>query len=381
MKNEEKADEIIDGIDTITFAEIEKRVEKALDSGKLDLSFPFDEVHHDDIRKALQNRRNELQKIWCLDIMGGDLPAVDLLFETGKIEELSINAGKNDEWPSFLEKCKTLTDLNLVFDGSELPSWIRGAASLLGLSIFNPDLVSLPDWIGELQSLAELTMLSMENLSVLPDSMANLKNLKRLVVCDSIIDKLPGWIGDLESLIVLSLHNNENLKALPDSIGNLKNLVTLALDGSPIEKLPNTIVNCTALKNVTIRDTKITSVPDFISSLDYFFDSTVIEVIPQGPSVSADDFLNANYKLAKTLIKFNEKAKRGGIISLDDELEYLADDFFKQGIKLLVDGKDAKDIRRTLTAKLKQEHNFYRQKLMEAAMEGILCIRQMRNEK
>jgi len=105
-----------------------------------------------------------------------------------------------------------------------------------------------------------------------------------------------------------------------------------------------------------------------------FHDNTVIEVIPQGLSVDYACFCNSYYKLARIILEFNEKARREGLLALEDELEYFAGDLFKQGLRLVVDGTDPEIIRQILTTKLERERDVYRKKLMKAAMEGILHL-------
>jgi flagellar motor component MotA len=61
-------------------------------------------------------------------------------------------------------------------------------------------------------------------------------------------------------------------------------------------------------------------------------------------------------------------------LALEEGLEHLANDFFKQGIRMVVDGTDAEYIRDILQIKLERENDFYRKKLMETAMAGILSI-------
>jgi Leucine-rich repeat (LRR) protein len=425
---------------------LNKHIEEALNSGKLDILFSYaDRLTHDDIRNALQNHQNDLHKIRELSINGKYLPAAALLFETGKIEDLYISDITDGEWPSFMENCHALTELTIyTLLTGEFPPWIRNASSLCRLDIMYSNIASLPDWIGDLQSLTKLFLLDSIRLKTLPDSIGNLKNLDRLNInnsqikslpesignlkklrellfidsplekipdCigdlqslaelflsgnikldtlpDSIgnlknlrklslnkssIKKLPDWIGDLQSLTRLSLNNNKNLESLPDSIGNLKNLVSLDISNSPIEELPSTIVNCTSLNSVDILRTKITSVPDFIKSANYFNDNTEIEIIPMGHSLSYRCFCNSYYRLAETILAFNKKARREGLLALEEELEHHTEGFFKRGVWMVTEGMDAEYIRDVLQIRLEREHDFYRKKLMKAAMEGILSI-------
>ena len=309
-----------------------QRVEEACESGKLDMVYETGGITHEVIQTVFQKRLNDLPKIKHLNICGEDLSAAALLFETGKIEELEINYECDGEWPPFLEQCQSLLALNLFsMEGlSELPSWIRNASSLQSLDIWYTSIESLPDWIGDLQSLTQLT-----------------------------------------------LYENENLKTLPDSIGNLKNLVLLGLGNSSVEKLPDTIVNCTALESVNIVGTKISSVPDPISSVTKFtsdISEDLIELIPQDESVSYQCFCNSYYKIVETIFRYHEKAKREGFLSLEDEIVLLAEGFFREGMENVVNGEDADIIRAIMSTRLEREHDLYRKKLMEVAMEGILSI-------
>ena len=319
-----------------------KRIEEAFDSGELRIAYYSNEITRKDIEKAFQDRLDGLHKIRRLAINAEDLPAAALLFETAKIEELEISidiyiedetCNKEVEWPSFLEKCDALTKLALHFSKeNELPSWVRNAPSLRDLSVCEIKNASLPD-----------------------------------------------WLGDLQSLTKFSLFNNENLETLPDSMGNLKNLAYFSVNNSPIEKLPDTIVNCSALKSVDIFGTKIASVPDFISSVKWFNDNTIIDVIPtptglQGQSISYKCFCNSYYRLAEAILRFHAKARREGLLAMEEDLEHFTEGFFKEGIRLVVDGTDGEIIRRILQTKSEREHDFYRKKLFELATEGILCI-------
>jgi len=380
-----------------------KEFEEALDSGKLDITYIAKFITHKDIRKVFENNMNELPKIRRLHIKGKDLPAAASLFETGKIADLCIYDVVNGEWPTFMENCRSLIKLDLSSSRSrEFPSWIRNASLLRELSISNTKIASIPDWIGEFRSMTKLSLFGNKNLKalpdsignlenlvelqlyhspirILPDSMGNLKNLTSLYLNDLLIKEIPEWVGGFKSLTVLFLDENKNLIKLPDSIGNLKNLINLNLGYSPIKKLPGTIVNCTSLHRVDIFGTKISSVPDFISSVKEFKDNKIIELIPsptdlQRHSISYTGFCNSYYKVVKAILNYREKAWREGLLALEEEIEFLSEGFFKLGMRLLVDGTPAETIRNILEVQLERESNFYRKKLMETTMEGIICI-------
>ena len=386
---------------------------------------------------AFQDRKNELQKIRRLLIAVNLLPAAAMLFEAGSIDDLDIfDAPKPDNepeihddfdgtWPSFLKNCGTLKSITLdVLRGlNEFPLWIRNAVSLRRLYIYGSNINILPDWIGDLQFLTELelrftganlktlpdnigklinlskltikysgierlpdsigNLFSLKELTLygksitsLPDSIGNLKELNKLVICNSDIKTLPDFIGNMENLTVLSLQYNEKLLCLPDNIGKLKNLKTLDLYDSAIEKLPDTMSNCSSLEYIDIRRANINSLPDSFSSIKYLNKilKQSIEVIPIKQVYSYRSFCNCYYSLTANLIQFAVRARAEGILALEKELENIHDDFFKEGLRLLVCGTDKNIIRHILTINIEREPNYYKKKLMELTMEGILCI-------
>jgi len=352
--------------------------ERAFESGKVMLWFSGTaEITQEDIQSTFQDRLNELHKIRSLKTNGRILHAAALLFEQGKIEELEI-FGVDSKWPSFLEKYHALTTIVIRSypgeDLTEFPSWIRNMTSLRILSIRDIKCPSLPDWIGDLQCLTELSLDWRLNSTSLPDGMKNLKNLEKLILDESTLEKLPDWIGELGALTELSLNGNKNIKTLPDSIGNLKKLKKLSLRDSSVETLPDSIVNCTALEFVDICKTKIRSVPDFISSVKTFKGNVPIELIPQEKSLSYRCFCNGYYRLAETLLQFSEKARKEGILALEDELDNFTAGFFHMGMRLVVDGTDGDVIKHILSTMLEREHDYYKKILMKTALEGILGI-------
>jgi len=335
-------------------------IEKAFDSGDLKVSsYDIEGLTQEDIQNTLQSYHNELQKIRSLRTEREILLSLALLLEKGNIEELDI------------------FDFTHKSELTEFPSCVRIMTSLRILSI-DTKISSIPDWIGELQSLTEMSLgrrfSSKLLLASLPDSMRNLKNLEKLSIEESDIEKLPDWIGELESLTELSLKGNNSLKALPESIGNLKNLKRLILRYSAVEKLPDSIVNCTALEFVDICKTRIRSVPDSISSVETFIGSVPIELIPQGWSLSYRCFCNSYYRLAKTILQLSEKARKEGPLALEDDWDTFAAGFFSTGLRLVIDGTDTEVIKHILLITLEREHDYYRKTLMKVALEGVLSI-------
>jgi chemotaxis protein MotA len=57
------------------------------------------------------------------------------------------------------------------------------------------------------------------------------------------------------------------------------------------------------------------------------------------------------------MMAFSEKARREGLLALEDELEDLDDEFMKKGLRLMVDGTDAAVIRDLMELELSQMQN------------------------
>jgi Leucine-rich repeat (LRR) protein/flagellar motor component MotA len=373
-----KTDNISGEINQDRVKDVINSIEKACKSKSLYISSY--NTTEEDVKKAFaafENRRDELAKIQSLVIDSNLLPVAAPLFETDSIQDLTINGKGNDfQWPSFLEKCQNLKSLEINWcRETELPSWIRHADSLQSLSVDFSGITSIPDWIGGFKSLTKISLKFNENLKTLPDSIGNLKNLTKLLLeYNKSLKVLPDTIGNLQSLTELSLINCKKLKTLPDSIGNLRNLTTLDISSSPVKKLPDSIENLTALEYVNICITNIHSVPKSVSSVKTFIDRMRISLIPKKYSPSYRGFVNSYYKLVKTAFQFSKIARREGLLALEDELEFFREDLFKQGMRLVVDGTDADVIREILELSIEREHDYYRKKLMEIALECVLSI-------
>jgi len=97
------------------------------------------------------------------------------------------------------------------------------------------------------------------------------------------------------------------------------------------------------------------------------------ETIPQEGSLSLRGFVNCYYKLVETVLYNSNKARRQGLLALNEGLA-ASEDFFKAGLLLVTDRTDAEIIRHILTTAMEREHDFYKKRLMGIAIEGILGI-------
>jgi chemotaxis protein MotA len=73
------------------------------------------------------------------------------------------------------------------------------------------------------------------------------------------------------------------------------------------------------------------------------------------------------------LMSMSEKARREGLLALEEELEDLDDDFIKKGLRLVVDGTDAEVIRTLMETELSQMQERHAGKIAVVNMWGTLA--------
>ena len=151
------------------------------------------------------------------------------------------------------------------------------------LNLSHTQISSLPKSIGECKNLKILN-LSFTQISSLPERIVECKNLKILYLGFTQISSLPKRIGKCKNLGYLSLIGTQ-ISSLPERIGECKNLSSLYLNGTQISSLPERIGECKNLIYLELSDTKISSLPESIgecknlSSLD--LSDTQINDIPE----------------------------------------------------------------------------------------------------
>ncbi|GHV95722.1 motility protein A [Spirochaetia bacterium] len=77
--------------------------------------------------------------------------------------------------------------------------------------------------------------------------------------------------------------------------------------------------------------------------------------------------------IIQKMMAFSEKARREGLLALEDELEDLDDEFMKKGLRLVVDGTDAEIIRDLLELELSQMQGRHADKIGIVNMWGALA--------
>ena len=77
--------------------------------------------------------------------------------------------------------------------------------------------------------------------------------------------------------------------------------------------------------------------------------------------------------IIQKMLAFSDKARREGLLALEEELEDLEDEFMKKGLRLVVDGNDAEQIRSLLENELNQVQERHISKIKVILMWGTLA--------
>lgn len=120
-------------------------------------------------------------------------------------------------------------------------------------------ITSIPPSIGQCKQL-QILRIRNNKIETLPKEIGELKALLQLFLTNNLITSLPSEIGSLVSLTQLRIENNQ-LTELPKEIGNLPNLTHLFLENNKLSYLPTEIKNLTNLVHLSINGNNL-NLPD-----------------------------------------------------------------------------------------------------------------------
>ncbi|CAL5048395.1 unnamed protein product [Urochloa decumbens] len=175
-----------------------------------------------------------------------------------------------EELPNWLGQLASLEDLT-VRCRHEVKPWHDGfphLTRLRSLCLFEfQSMTTVQQWVGSLVSLQRLEILDCENLNDLAESFGHLSSLNelRISVCNR-IKSLPDSIGRLTSLRRLRIDYCDGITSLPESIGALTSLDKLKImNCDDITSLPESICGLLSLnKLIILHCPSITSLPESI---------------------------------------------------------------------------------------------------------------------
>ena len=133
------------------------------------------------------------------------------------------------------------------------------------LDLSNNQLTTLPEAIAQLSNLNVLYLRN-NQLTTLPEAIAQLSNLNGLYLGNNQLTTLPEAIAQLSNLNVLDLSNNQ-LTTLPEAIAQLSNLRGLDLRNNQLTTLREAIAQLSNLSWLNLRNNQLTTLPEAIAQL------------------------------------------------------------------------------------------------------------------
>ncbi|MCP4344765.1 MAG: hypothetical protein GY795_04470 [Desulfobacterales bacterium] len=120
---------------------------------------------------------------------------------------------------------------------------------------------TIPDEIGNLNSLRKLHLNKNQLTSEIPSAIDGMTNLRELYLDENqLISEIPSAIGDLTNLKILKLDKNQ-LTSIPPEIGKLTNLNRLYLGENQFSSIPHEIDKLTNLTHLFLNENQLISIP------------------------------------------------------------------------------------------------------------------------
>ena len=169
--------------------------------------------------------------------------------------ELDLSGVKLTKTPDELEALPHLARLYLTGCGlTEFPASVLGARELVYLNLDRNRIQALTN---DLPASLRWLRLNGNGLSAIPESIGQLKDLRRIYLNDNAIASLPSAFASLEALEDVALANNR-LEAFPEVLVGLPSLRNLDLRGNAnITALPANVGDMKALRTLTLAGCRI----------------------------------------------------------------------------------------------------------------------------
>jgi len=168
----------------------------------------------------------DLPKLRVLKISSDKITSIpDEIGNLKNLQELESNFNKElTSLPETIGNLVNLRTLNLLNNHlNSLPTSIGNLSKLETLNAIFNYIPELPPSFGNLTNIADIRLTG-NDIEELPDDIGNLKNLVLLELDFNKITNIPSSLGDLKKLEVLNLYNNLIDDLLPESLNDLPNL-------------------------------------------------------------------------------------------------------------------------------------------------------------
>ncbi|KAL2913442.1 U1 snRNP protein [Polyrhizophydium stewartii] len=225
------------------------------------------------------------------------------IMQLSRLDQIVVGTNVIAELPSEPPGWKIITGLGLETNElKELPDWIGTLIKLEWIDLDDNHLETLPQSIGNLERLMRL--LSNNRLKSVPDSICELRSLRRLLLNNNLLSSLPDNIGNMQMLAVLELNSN-SIVELPASAARLTQLTVLTLERNNLTAFPDQIAHMTRLVKLNLSGNTIGEVPEWIGSLTMLAILCVVQslvLVQAGTHGSADGESDAGRHLGKNRI-------------------------------------------------------------------------------
>ncbi len=149
----------------------------------------------------------------------------------------------------------TMTRVLKLIEQAALDKWTK-------LDLSGQRLTEIPETIAELKNLRQLN-LSRNQITEIPEAISELKNLQQLNFSNNKIKEILECITSLFNLRELYLWSN-NITELPSNIYSLHSLYRLDLGTNQIKDLPNSLEYMQNLRRISLHNNHLTEIPKVI---------------------------------------------------------------------------------------------------------------------
>lgn len=179
-----------------------------------------------------------------------------------------LNLGFGDEIIKILKESKPeVVDFSGHKIETEYLEKIGEISSIKKLDLSDCGIDKLPDSIADLKNLKFLKIRNNKGIKVIPDWITNLTKLEYFDCAGCDIHEI-GCISENRNINELVLDANQNLQKLPAGIGNLKKLTRLTASSCNLKQIDSDILNCTDLFLLDVHmNQKLESIPIELSKL------------------------------------------------------------------------------------------------------------------
>lgn len=122
------------------------------------------------------------------------------------------------------------------------------------------------DYLDQADNVTEIVYKLGSCTSIDGQNIKKFKNLRKLVISNTLIDAFPLEVCELERLEYLDLSNNK-IKEIPKGIRKLQSLLTLNLEGNSISTIPEELCSLKNLSVLNLSNNKIRCLPSKIENL------------------------------------------------------------------------------------------------------------------